>query len=339
MTGAGDDDPETHRRALLAGVEAMRALHLSAALCARVAGCGAATLRRWRVRRARGLPLVARRPRPALAAPVRRAAERRVRQLHGLIGAAALSRAVAGLSRRAAAAIKADTLTALERERKGRLTRVRVTVPGVMRGLDAMQLARGGPLRYALIAADAAVPYRTSVTSGRCYDAALVARALERDLNANGAPLVYRLDRATCHDAPAPRALLAAHRVLVLHGPPRHARYYGQLERQNREHRAWLRLDPDPAPAEACLRQMLHRVNCLWPRRSLGWRTAEQSWRARPPLTVDRQSLYEEVIERAARNARTLELRGQPADFAERLAIEQTLMHRGYLQRKIGGWC
>lgn len=26
--------------------------------------------------------------------------------------------------------------------------------------------------------------------------------------------------------------------VLVLHGPPHHPRFYGQLERQNREHRA-----------------------------------------------------------------------------------------------------
>lgn len=42
--------------------------------------------------------------------------------------------------------------------------------------------------------------------------------------------------------------VLRSHGVLLLHGPPRHLGYYGQLERQSREHRAWLtasgELDP-----------------------------------------------------------------------------------------------
>lgn len=44
-------------------------------------------------------------------------------------------------------------------------------------------------------------------------------------------------------------------------------------------------------------------------------------------------------MDRAARIARTLEGRGQPADMAERLAIEQTLTRMGYLRPEIGGWC
>jgi hypothetical protein len=47
----------------------------------------------------------------------------------------------------------------------------------------------------------------------------------------------------------------------------------------------------------------------------------------------------EEVEDRALRIARTLKRRGQPADLAERLAIERTLEHRGYLRRQLGGWC
>lgn len=334
--GAADagDESEAHRRRLLAGAVAMRALKQSATRCAGLAGVGASTLRRWRARAAHGLPLTpGRRVTTAPTAELAAAAATRVRELHGLIGAAALSHAIAGLSRRRAALIKATTLGAIERERKAALIRIRITTPGVMRGLDAMHLEGG----YALIAADAAVPYRTSVTLGSRYDEALVASALAHDLERNGAPLVYRLDRARAHDAPRARAVLAAHRVLTLHGPPHHPGYYGQLERQNREHRAWLATSEQP-PAR-CLATMLDRVNRLWPRPSLAWRTAAQAWQARPPLNVDRQALRQEVNARTARIARTLDLRGHPADLAERLAIEQTLTRMGYLCQEIGGWC
>ena len=84
---------------------------------------------------------------------------------------------------------------------------------------------------------------------------------------------------------------------------------------------------------------MIDCLNRLWPRGSLGWATAADAWSARPPLVVDRQALREEVTDRAARIARTLDVRGQPADLAERLAIEQTLARMGYLRQEIGGWC
>ena len=136
-----------------------------------------------------------------------------------------------------------------------------------------------------------------------------MARALQAYLERNGAPLVYRLDRAMAHDAAAARAVLDAHQVLVLHGPPRDPCYYGQLERQNREHRAWLAAEPASghAPLESCL--------------------------------VDRHALREEVQDRALGIARKLSGRGQPADLAERLAIEQTLTRMGYLRQELGAWC
>jgi len=56
-------------------------------------------------------------------------------------------------------------------------------------------------------------------------------------------------------------------------------------------------------------------------------------------LVVDRTALREEVMERTVRIGRELERRGQPADLAERLAIEQALKTRGYLRQTPGGWC
>src|SRR5262249_55087012 len=117
--------------------------------------------------------------------------------------------------------------------------------------------------------------------------------------------------------------------------------FYGQLERQNREHRAWLATLPimPYRLIQPCLQNMLESVNNLWPRCTLGFRTAAAVWNARPPLTLDRNAFREEVHERAIRIARAMTNRGLPADLAERLAIEQTLVRRGYLRQQIGGWC
>ena len=337
------DEPDAKRREILQRVLAMRRLGLEAKLAARVAGVHEATLRRWRVREAHGEPLV-RRAHPRVCAPPAQAAERAselVRSLKGQVGAEALRQSVPGLSRRQAAWVKDETLTAMERERKGALTRIRITTPQVVRGFDGMHLKASGTSLHALFSADAAVPYRTSVTVGPRYDAKLVEQALSLDIRLNGAPLVYRMDRARCHDAPALRELLASHKILVLHGPPRCPRFYGQLERQNREHRAW---DEEiallePQEIQARLEEMLEAVNKLWRRRTLSWQSAYEAWSARPDLKIDRRALHEEVSERAARIARQLEHRGKPADLAERFAIEQALESRRYLRRQIGGWC
>jgi hypothetical protein len=337
------EEPDGARAWVLEQAAKMRQLGLTAALAARVAGRHAATLRRWRYRARRGEPL-ARHSRAGTSSPLAQATERAselVRSLKGLVGAEAIRRSVEGISRRQAARVKAHTLSCMERERKRSLTRVTVTAPGVMRGLDAMWLRSSQGRLYALFSADAAVPYRTQVKLGARYDARLVAHAIARDIEANGAPLVYRFDRAAAHSAPAVREVLDAHHVLVLHGPPHCPRFYGQHERLNREHRAWAEELATllPEELEQRLVQILQGVNKLWRRRTLGWRTASEAWSARRSLEVDRRALREEVNERAARIGRDLQGRGKPADLAERLAIEQALESRGYLLQQPGGWC
>lgn len=341
-SGEGSDDPEPER--VLAGVEEMRRLGLSAPLAAAVAGAHPATVRRWKARERCHLPLVLRRAAQRLVCVAPETAEKVkhiVRTLHGLVGADSLRHSVSGISRRQAARLKAETLTEMERSRKAALTRVSVTAPGVLRGMDGVYFhSADGPV-WALFSADGAVPYRTSVKTGQHYDAELVAKAIAADIEKNDAPIVYRVDRAAAHDAPQARAVLESNRVLVLHGPPRYPCFYGQHERQNREHRAWAgtlaQLSRDEI--EPCLLEMLAGVNELWRRRTLGWATASEMWNQRPRLDVDRQALREEVQERTARIARALERRGKPADLAERLAIEQTLELKGYLRKEPGGWC
>jgi transposase InsO family protein len=343
-SGSGSDsDPDGRRKRILAGVAQMRRLGLSEKVAAAIAGVNPSTLWRWRAQpcraRSRESAFLPVKPRVSLASS--RRCEALVRRLHGLIGAEALRHSVAGLSRRAAAAVKAHTLTLIERERKAALSRIRISVPGVLRGLDAMQLSTSEGRRYALIGADGAVPFRTSLLMDERYDTALVVRALRADFQRHGPPLVLRLDRASAHRTLSVRELLADYEVVALHGPPRYPAFYGQLERQNREHRAWIGALGTPlcGALEPCLTEMIEAVNSLWRRRSLQWQTAAEVWNARSPLMIDRRMFREEVHDRALRIARTLKRRGQSADLAERLAIERTLEHRGYLRRELGGWC
>jgi hypothetical protein len=328
-----DTEPEP-RLDILQAVQRMHALGLTLERAAWLAGVASCTERRWRRH-----PCALRRQRHPLAPAVRTHAESVIRELHGLIGAAALSHDIVGLSRRTAARIKADTLRALERERQARLKHLTVSQPGVMRGIDAMHLTTCDGPRYALIAADAAVPYRTCAAVAVHYDTQLVVRLLEQDISQNGAPLVLRADRARAHDAPKVRELLAHHHVLMLHGPPRYPCFYGQLERQNREHRAWLGAlaDPSGQPMEDLLEKMLHCLNTFWPRRRLAWATAADIWNARQPISAKMRYTFEkEVHDRTQRMACQLESRGKPADLAERLAIEQTLTRMRYLQQQTG---
>ncbi len=338
-----DSDPESKRQRVLAGVEEMRGLGLSTEVAASIAGVDASTVRRWRMRRTQSALRQRPRLRTGLLIPTAAAerAEALVRQLNGLIGAEAIRQSVTELSRRAAAHVKAQTLAAMERERRASLVRVTITQPGVLRGMDAMHGRSADGRFYALIGADGAVPYRTSLAVGGRYDTALVAQALRLDFKTHGAPLVIRMDRASAHDAPEIRALLEEHGVLLLHGPPRHPGFYGQLERQNRDHRAWFETLTHSAYSETewHLRQMLEAVNTLWRRRSLGWRTAAELWQSRPRLLLDRRAFRQEVQERESRLARILTSRGSTADLAGRLAIEQTLTSWGYLRQKMGGWC
>lgn len=87
----------------------------------------------------------------------------------------------------------------MERERVVSCGRVAVAAPGVVRGFDAMEVKAHGRW-WALISADAAVLYRTSVHVTASYDGRSVAEAVERDFRQHGAPLVWRVDRARSHE-------------------------------------------------------------------------------------------------------------------------------------------
>jgi transposase-like protein len=333
-SGEPDDAEPEPREHILDRVDRMHRLGHSLARAARLAGLDPSTVRRWRCARCRQHS-------HCISPALTWRAERLVRDMNGLIGAAALSHAITGLSRRQAARIKCATLTLIERERQTALTRVSVTVAGLIRGLDAMHLSIEGSKCYALICADAAIPYRTTAVLGAHYDAALVAHALKGDIDQHGAPLILRADRARAHDSPQVKQILAEHQVLTLHGPPRYPRFYGQLERQNREHRGWLAALADPVgePMHSLLERMIYCLNTLWPRRSLAWKTAAEAWKKRPDFSIDRQSFKEEVESRARHLERHIDLRAKPADLIQRLAIEQTLQNLGYLHRQNGGWC
>jgi hypothetical protein len=131
--------------------------------------------------------------------------------------------------------------------------------------------------------------------------------------------------------------VLCEHRVLLLHGPPRYPQYYGQHERQNREHQAWLALSPAIDDEE--LARMMRALNELWPRKSLGWESAAAVWRRRRPLAIDRDELRLDVDRRAARLRRRLGTGRCAARLAGRLAIEQALEDRGLVRRIARGWC
>ncbi len=90
-------------------------------------------------------------------------------------------------------------------------------------GFDAMHLRDG----YALHAADASVPYRTSLEYVHASDAAHVATVLDEDSHEHGAPLVLRDDRASCHTAPAVLSVLAQSGVALLQGPAYYPRTTG----------------------------------------------------------------------------------------------------------------
>jgi len=327
------------RRDKLRVVSALQTQGLTLSWAARGVGIDPTTAMRWRRREAAGEPL-ARRRGPRLRSPSITAcseAVRLVEQTHGLIGADALRHSVPGLSRRMAAAIKAAACRVLEHERRQQAERVVIAAPGILRGFDAMELASRLPdcRRFLLVAADGCVPYRTSWLESPTYDGAVVADILRRDFEAFGAPLVLRFDRASAHDVSEVRKLLEEHRVLALHGPSYHARFYGQLERQNREHRAWLALSTGCTDVDA----MMLALNGRWRRSTLGWRTAEEVWQARPSLQVDRATLARDVTDRAAHLRRSLEESPRPDELAWRLAVKQALVERGLLRVERGGWC
>jgi transposase InsO family protein len=310
----------------------MREQRVPVELCAAALGVSPSTVRRCQ-----------RPPRqtiPRASKPLDVVAVQRVRSVvratHGLVGADGL-RKQSGLSRRVCAAIKKRELRELELERKARCASVTIAAPGIVRGFDAMHVETIAGRAYWLVAADACIEYRTSIHTAPVYDADHVVAALARDFELHGPPLVLRLDRIACQRTAAIEALLSRYQVLALHGPPRHPYYYGQLERQNREHRAWYSmLGPTSLIQLACAAEAMRTaLNTLWPRPSLNGWTADHVWRARSVVTVDRRELRRDVL----RCTESLATRGVEALRARRIAIESALTERGLLTIKQGEWC
>lgn len=311
-------------------VAAMRDAGVPTTLCAAMLGVSPATVRRYR------RPKIATQRNPRVLDETACTQVRSVvRATHGVVGATNLGR-ISGLPRRICSQLKRRELTEMEWERKQRCARVELAAPRIVRGFDAMHVRAGDLKAYWLVAGDAAVPYRTSITTTLDYDAASVIAALRTDFELHGPPLVLRLDRIACQRTPEVEQLLANYDVLALHGPPRYPRYYGQLERQNREHRDWYnRLVTDTT--EELVRaaeDMRTALNALWPRPSLNGWTAEQAWRAYTPIEVDRRQLREDVERRASGLVTT----GLERLRARRIAIETELQERGLLRINQGGW-
>ena len=288
---------------LLAAANEMKQQGLDSSLVASVIGCSPSTLGRWSRRQQRGQPLRSRRGPGRVPVCSHDHAGQVVKDLAGMIGAAALAKRT-GLSRRQAAGVKTLMLREMERARKQTSQRVVVSEPGIVRGFDQMYVWTNEGWRYPLIAADGSVPFRTSVVVSQAYNEDSVLAALRADIEAWGPPLVYRMDRYSAHQTPKVHALLKQHGVLVLHGPPHHPRYYGQLERQNREHRQYLSLEALPSAAllpRVCL-EMIQALNTTWPRRALRWKTPAQIWGQRRSIGSEERSAFcAEVYDRHAR--------------------------------------
>jgi hypothetical protein len=310
---------------------AMRELDVGLALWARAFGVSESTVSR--IKRPPP-PAPARAPRILDESSVACARDI-VRRTHGLVGARQLSRACR-IPRRTCAAIKRDEMCRLERERRTRCTRVTVAAPAVIRGFDAMHVNALDGKAYWLVAGDAAIPFRTSITTVPVYDAAQVIAALAADFEMHDPPLVLRLDRIACQRTREVDELLAHYGVLALHGPPRYPRYYGQLERQNREHSEWHKhLEPvTMAVLAEAAQEMRTALNTLWPRPTLdGW-TAQQAWDRRIRIDVDRVELRLEVQAHRVE----LEAAGTETLRAQRIATETALVARGLLTFTPGGW-
>lgn len=295
--------------------------------CASALGVTPSTLRRWLTRVVAGEPIMRRRGgvRAAVSADAEASVRELVKIMHGLVGAAALAHSIEGVSRRTAAAIKQDTLREIERDRKRQTHHVGVMVIGALRGFDAMHVANG----LLLSAGDATIPYRTTIRHTARYDERSVADLLDEDFALHGAPLVLRCDRARCHTAPDVMSVLERHGVLLLQGPPRYPQYYGQLERQNLEHRQWL--GDQLVVDQPTLDVMKHALNAVWRRPTLNWATAQERWAERHPLDDEREALHDDVMQRARR------LRAHVSDdLAMRLATEQALTERGLLKVTAG---
>jgi transposase InsO family protein len=343
-TESGDmEEPESRARAILDKVDLMRLWKVPLETISIVVGVPSATLGRWLRRKKHGEVVVRGRgysPVDDVRPEVVKNATSLLTELGFMVGADALGRAV-GLPRRRAARIKHEALVARENERKEKTCRIRIASPGVVRGFDGVFVETTDGRQVVLFSGDAAVPFRTGAFVSAHYDEEAVARALLTDFERHGAPLALRLDRAPCHRTPKIRGLLREWGVVVFHGPAHYPRFYGQLERQNREHRALLDragiMDPMRLRLE-CAR-MIDALNVKWPRCALDWMTPAECWSFRSPHVLDRALFQWEVNEELEKLLRQGTNNSRSIDDAQRIAVERVLTKHQLLSYELGGWC
>ena len=230
MTKKTDDDSEEPPSSLRALARRLDDLELPRGLVSAIGNSGS-TLRRWATTTPKS---GVRRERGAAGMLSRRSAD--VRALRGLVG----PRPSAGAPR--ALEASGERREARHRHGDGARAARRVGSRRGNRSRCAPWLRRDGPrsrshstLRARRRRRVRALPHAHRGQSTRTTKKPL--RAFSTPISASTAlSLVVRMDRAKAHRAPRVTALLDAHKVLVLHGPPRYPRFYGQLERQNREH-------------------------------------------------------------------------------------------------------
>lgn len=304
------------------------------------------TLRRWAARASSRRHLRDRRG-PGPKAPPDEVlvaeATQRVRATKGQIGAAALAKALPGLSRRQAAVIKLATKRELERVRRQSAHRVHVHARGVIRAFDALALKVDGALQYGLAACDRATAFLTSLRYAASYDTEAVADVLETDFHRFGAPLVLLMDNASCHKTALIEDLLEDWGVLALYSPPRYPQFNGGCERKVRDCRSIL--DDIEFPNARSVREALattrENLNELRPGRSLGWCTPKQAWQATSAPFVDREALRASVTRQSISLLTSAKLANTRLSVAtaRRIAIKQTLQSEGLITIVTGGWC
>jgi len=341
--GRSDSEDNDVAQRMLSASAQMLLRGVALRIVAMVLGVAICTLRRYATRAVAGLVLVSRRG-PSRKVYPGVALEQKVTEhldeTRGRVGAVCLSKKTGG-SRRDCAKIKVQFLTDRERHRKQSSLQIRVSKPGIMRSFDQLYVRISGLKRILLICADACVPYRTTIALVRRYDAMSVARVIASDIIRYGAPLFWRMDRAKSHMTRLVMEVLECWGVLPLFGPPRHPGFYGQMERMNREHRAWLSRGPELTTSNMGyeLSEMRRVLNDVTIRPTLQYRSAAELWGERQTPRIDRTQLREEVFDLAVSNYYELHDQKDALWLSWRRAIESKMTNMGLLTIRRGQWC
>jgi len=263
------------------------------------------TLRRWRARLRRGVP-VRRKPGPAKssALPVSAFRLRVARLIRGSLrsGFGALHADFrTSVSRRRLRAMVARLRGIRRRRWRAATQHVTWSAPNLAWAIDAMHLhtAAGGPGAVVVLARDLASHYHFEPLVLRAESADANLRWLRGLFSRHGPPLFLKRDNGSPFNTPAIDTYLASVGVITLNSPARHPSYNGAIEHGVGScKRALLAaLDPSrPVPAMPSLLALLHSLIHLHnarPRRSLRGESPAQARFRGPPGKWSRARRHE----------------------------------------------